>query len=157
MANTYTQIHVHIVFAVQGRQRLIPRTHKEELQRYITGIVTNQGHKLIAINCQPDHTHVFVGMRPDAALSDLVRDVKACSSAFITERNWIHGTFRWQEGFGAFSHCHNEVSTVAQYVFNQEEHHRRKTFREEYLELLEDFKVNYDRRFLFEWIDTGES
>jgi REP element-mobilizing transposase RayT len=112
MANTYTQIYLHVVFAVEGRQSLIKPEHNDELQKYITGIVSGQKQKLIAINNMPDHLHLLVGLRPDAALSDLVRDIKANSSRFIREKNWVPGRFSWQEGFGAFSYSHSQLGTV---------------------------------------------
>jgi len=120
MANTFTQIYIHIVFAVQGRQNLIPKGHKEELHRYTTGIITNKGQKLLAINAMPDHVHVLVGLRPDKSVSDLIRDIKANSSSFITEKKWVKGKFRWQEGYGAFSYSHSQLTTVINYVRNQE-------------------------------------
>jgi putative transposase len=153
MANTYTQIYIHIVFAVQGRQNLIPRQHKEELCRYTTGIVSNRGQKLIAINCEPDHMHIFVGVKPTITISDLVRDIKAGSSGFINEQQWIRGKFNWQEGFGAFSHSHSNIDRVVKYILNQEEHHHKKTFKEEYVELLEEFAVEYDTKYLFKWTE----
>ena len=152
MANTFTQIYIHIVFAVQGRRSLIPRQYKEELSKYITGIVRNRGQKLIAINNEPDHMHIFVGLKPTIAVSDLVRDIKAGSSGFINDKQWVRGRFSWQEGFGAFSHSHSEIDRVVKYIQNQEEHHRKKTFKEEYLEMLEDFAVEYDAQYLFKWI-----
>ena len=153
MANTYTQIYIHIVFAVQGRRSLIPRQHKEELCKYTTGIVSNRNQKLIAINCEPDHMHVFVGMKPTIALSDLVRDIKAGSSGFINEQQWIHGKFNWQEGFGAFSHSYPEIDRIVKYILSQEEHHHKKTFKEEYLGMLKEFAVEYDDQYLFQWIE----
>jgi len=153
MANTYTQIYIHIVFAVQGRRSLISRQHKEELCKYTTGIGSNRNQKLIAINCEPDHMHVFVGMKPTIALSDLVRDVKAGSSGFINEQHWVRGKFNWQEGFGAFSHSHSEIDRVVKYILNQEEHHRKRSFKEEYLEMLKEYAVEYDEQYLFRWIE----
>lgn len=153
MANTYTQIYIHIVFAVQGRQCLIQREHKEELYKYTTGIIKKRGQKLIAINGMPDHVHAFVGMTPTVALSDLVRDIKAGSSGFINEKKWIRGKFNWQEGFGAFSYSHSQIDQVAKYIRNQEEHHRRKTFKVEYLEMLKAFAVEYDEQYVFKWIE----
>ena len=144
MANTYTQIYIHIVFAVEGRQNLIPAQHNDELQKYITGIVSAQKHKLIAINNMPDHLHLLVGLRPDASLSDLVRDIKANSSRFINEKRWMIGRFAWQEGFGAFSYSRSQLGTVIRYIDNQQKHHARKSFREEYTALLEKFGVEYD-------------
>ena len=153
MANTYTQIYIHIVFAVQGRQNLITKEHKEELHKYITGIVQNKGQKLIAINSMPDHVHIFIGMKPTVALSDLVRDIKNNSSSFINEKRWVRGKFNWQKGFGAFSYGHSQIDVVVKYIQNQEKHHKQKTFREEYLEMLQKFAVEYDDKYLFEWID----
>jgi len=149
MANTYTQIYLHIVFAVEGRQNLIAPEHNDELQKYITGIVTAQKHKLIAINNMPDHLHLLVGLRPDAALSDLVRDVKAGSSKFINEKRWVMGRFSWQEGFGAFSYARSQLGAVIRYIQYQQKHHAKKSFRDEYLELLEKFGVEYDRKYIF--------
>ena len=153
MANTYTQIYLHVVFAVEGRQSLIKPEHNDELQKYITGIVSGQKQKLIAINNMPDHLHLLVGLRPDAALSDLVRDIKANSSRFIREKNWVPGRFSWQEGFGAFSYSHSQLGTVVRYIENQQTHHARKSFRDEYTELLERFGVEYDQRYIFKPLD----
>jgi len=149
MANTYTQIYIHVVFAVEGRQSLIGPDHNDELQKYITGIVSAQKQKLIAINNMPDHLHLLVGLRPDSSLSDLVRDIKASSSKFINEKRWVVGRFSWQEGFGAFSHSRSQLGTVVRYIENQQKHHARKSFREEYVELLENFGVDYDSRYIF--------
>jgi len=149
MANTYTQIYLHVVFAVEGRQNLIAPEHNDELQKYITGIVTAQRHKLIAINNMPDHLHLLVGLRPDAALSDLVRDVKAGSSKFINEKRWVMGRFSWQEGFGAFSYARSQLGAVIRYIQNQQKHHVKKSFRDEYLELLEKFCMEYDQKYIF--------
>lgn len=155
MANTYTQIYIHVVFAVQGRQNLIPKEHKEDLHKYITGIVRNKGQKLIAINSMPDHAHVFLGVKPTIALSDLVRDIKNNSSGFINEKKWVRGKFNWQKGFGAFSYGHSQIDAVVKYILNQEKHHAKKTFHEEYVEMLKKFAVEYDEKYLFEWIDEA--
>ena len=149
MANTYTQIYLHVVFAVEGRQNLIAPEHNDELQKYITGIVTAQKHKVIAINNMPDHLHLLVGLRPDAALSDLVRDVKASSSKFINEKRWVMGRFSWQEGFGAFSYARSQLGAVIRYIQNQQKHHAKKSFRDEYMGLLEKFGVEYDQKYIF--------
>jgi putative transposase len=149
MANTYTQIYIHIVFAVEGRQNLIKPEYNDELQKYITGIVTGQKHKLLAINNMPDHVHLLVGFRPDASLSDLVRDIKANSSRFINEKRWVLGRFSWQEGFGAFSYSRSQISTVIRYIQNQQAHHAKKSFREEYTQLLDKFGVEYEREYIF--------
>ena len=149
MANTYTQIYLHVVFAVEGRQSLIQPIHNDELQKYIAGIISGQRQNLIAINNMPDHLHLLVGIKPDLAVSDLVRDVKAGSSKFINEKRWVIGRFAWQEGFGAFSYSRSQLGTVIRYIQNQQQHHANKSFREEYVALLEKFGVAYDPRYLF--------
>jgi len=136
MANTYTQIYIQIVFAVQHRKNLIPKSNKEELHKYITGIVTNRDQKLLSINCMPDHTHILVGLKPTMAISDFVRDIKANSSSFINEKKWIRSKFHWQEGYGAFSYGHSQLDRVIRYINNQEKHHKKRTFKEEYTEFL---------------------
>ena len=151
MANTYAQIYIHVIFAVSGRQSLLKKEFREELHKYITGIIRNKGHKLIAINSMTDHVHILIGLKPDTALSDLVRDVKANSSKFINEQRWVVGKFSWQEGFGAFSYSHSQLDTVIQDIQNQEKHHSKKSFREEYLEMLKKFQVEYDTRYVFNW------
>ena len=153
MANTYTQIYIHVVFAVEGRQNLITPEHNDELQKYITGIVSGQKQKLIAINNMPDHLHLLVGLRPDSSLSDLVRDVKASSSKFIHGQHWVAGRFSWQEGFGAFSYSRSQLGAVIRYIENQQKHHAKKSFCEEYIELLEKFNVNYDKKYIFKTDD----
>jgi putative transposase len=153
MANTYTQIYIHIVFAVKYREAMISPAWKERLHKYTTGIIQNKGHKLIAINTMPNHAHIFIGMKPDEAISDLVRDVKRDSTNFINNEIKLRGKFGWQEGFGAFSYSHSQIDPVARYILDQEKHHRRKTFREEYEAMLKDFKVEYDTRYVFEWIE----
>ena len=149
MANTYSQIYLHVVFAVEGRQNLISAQHNDELQKYITGIVSEQKQKLIAINNMPDHVHMLIGLQPDLALSDLIRDVKASSSGFVNRKRWVQGRFQWQEGFGAFSYSRSQLNTVIRYIQDQQEHHARKTFRQEYEELLQKFGVTYDERYIF--------
>ena len=153
MANTYTQIYIHVIFAVKGRQNLLRQENREELHKYITGIIRNNKQKLIRINSVQDHVHILLGVKPDIALSDLVRDIKANSSRFINEKRWAKVKFNWQEGFGAFSYSHSHLDRVIKYIDKQEEHHRRKTFKEEYLGLLEKFQVEYDQRFVFEWVE----
>jgi putative transposase len=153
MANTYTQIYIQVVFSVQGRQSLIERKHKEELHKYISGIVRNKKQKMIAINGMADHVHIFLGMKPDIALSDLVRDIKNNSSKFVNEKRWIRGRFNWQEGFGAFSYGHSQIDAVVKYIQNQELHHPKKSFREEYMEMLKKFNVEFDERYVFQSID----
>ncbi len=150
MANTYTQIYIQIVFAVEGRQNLIQPERREELQKYMTGIITRQHQKLIAIYCMPDHTHILLGLKPEIALSDLVGDIKTGSTNHVNENHWVRGRFSWQEGFGAFSYSHSHLSSVANYIHNQPRHHTRKTLRDEYLAFLNKFAVQHDERYIFE-------
>lgn len=154
MANTYSQIYIQVVFAVHTRMNLIGAERKEELQKYITGIVTWQGQKLLAVHCMPDHSHVLIGLRPDKAISDLVGDIKTGSTNQINERHWVPGRFSWQEGFGAFSYSRSQLDNVIGYIQNQEQHHARRTFRQEYEAMLRKFEVVYDARYVFEEVDT---
>jgi len=150
MANTYTQIYIQVVFAVHGRQNLIRPEHKEEIHKYITGIVTRHDQKLLAIHAMPDHVHILIGLKPSMALSDLVREIKTGATNHINANRWVAGRFAWQEGFGAFSYSHSQLTDVIRYIQNQEEHHARKGFQEEYLEFLERFNVAHDERYLFQ-------
>ena len=149
MANTYTQIYLHVVFAVSQRACVIGSRWREELQKYITGIVTGNGQKLIAIYCMPDHAHVLLGLKPDMAPSDLIRDIKAGSTNHINEQRWIGCRFSWQEGFGAFSVSRRNLQSVIDYIRDQESHHRTSSFQEEYLALLEKHEIEYDERYLW--------
>lgn len=152
MANTYTQIYIHLVFSVEERQNLISKKYKEEMHKYITGIIRNKDQKLIAINSMPDHVHILVGIEPNIALSDLVQAIKANSSKFINKKNWGMGKFSWQSGFGAFSYSHSQIPTIADYIENQEEHHSKRSFKDEYLMFLEKFNVEYNTKYVFNWI-----
>ena len=153
MANTYTQIYIQIVFAVKGRQNLITKENREELHKFITGIITNRGQKLFAVFAMPDHVHILVSIGTTILISDLVRDIKAGSSKFINDKKWINGKFNWQEGYGAFSYSKSSVDSVVKYILNQEEHHKKKKFKDEYLDLLEKFEIEYDQKYLFDWIE----
>jgi len=153
MPNTYTQLYIQIVFAVKGRQNLISESNREELQKFITGIVQNREQKLLSIFAMPDHVHILVGMKPNMAISDLVRDIKAGSSKFINDSKWINGKFNWQEGYGAFSYSKSHLDAVVNYINNQREHHKVKTFKEEYIDFLHKFEIEYDEKYLFEWIE----
>ena len=153
MPNTYSQIYIQIVFAVEDRQNLIAPLNREELDRYITGIVTNRGQKLLAIFVMPDHAHILIGMKPSICLSDLVRDVKAGSSNFINEKRWVKGRFNCQEGYGAFSYSRSRVDSVGRYILDQEERHRNRTFKNEYVSLLKKFEVEFDDEYLFDFVD----
>lgn len=148
MANTYTQIYLQFVFAVQDRFSLIQNEWKDELHKYITGIVQNNKHKLIAINGMPNHIHVFIGYKPHQLVPDLLQDIKGSSSGWVNKKGFVKGKFHWQEGYGAFSYSHSQIDIVAKYIHNQEEHHRRKSFREEYLEFLKQFNLSFDKRYI---------
>lgn len=153
MANTYSRILIHIVFAVHARQTLIKEENREDLQRYITGIITKRNQKCLAIFCMPDHTHILIGMNPDIAVSDLVRDIKAASTNHINRSGWSKIKFNWQTGFSAFSYAKSQLSTVVAYINNQPTHHRQQTFKQEYIGLLTKFDVDYDEKYLFEFDD----
>jgi len=141
------------VFAVDGRLSLIRPEFKEELYKCVTGIVRNNKQKLIAINGMPDHVHILIGLKPAMALADLVRDIKADSSDFINRNNWVRGRFSWQEGYGAFSYGHSQLDTIIRYIQNQEQHHRRRSFKDEYLAWLKKFEVPFEDKYIFEFID----
>ena len=154
MAGTYSQVYLQIVFAVKGRQNLIHKDWKEDLNKYISGIITGKGHKSIIVNGVEDHIHAFVGLKPAMEISDLVRDMKNNSTNFINDNNLVKGKkFSWQAGFGVFSYSQSSIRNVYNYILNQEEHHRKKTFKEEYFKFLKEFEIEYDERYLFDWID----
>lgn len=150
MANTYTQIHIQIVFAVQNRQSLIQKEWRQELYKYITGIVQNNNHKMLQINGMPDHIHLLIGLRPSQSLSDLMKQVKGDSSEWINKKGFTRTRFSWQAGYGAFSYAKSQVPNVVRYIQHQEEHHRKKTFTEEYLDFLKAFEIEYDERYIFQ-------
>ncbi|WP_439475332.1 IS200/IS605 family transposase [Algoriphagus formosus] len=154
--STYSQIYIQLVMAVKGRHSLISLSWEEELYKYITGIITNKGQKLIAINGMTDHIHILIGMKPSCCLSDLVREVKKASNIFINEKKFRRIKFEWQEGYGAFSYSHSSLDQVATYIQNQKEHHRKKSFREEYIEFLKKFEVDYEPKYLFKWVEEEE-
>lgn len=153
MAGTFSQIYIQVVFAVKYRESLIDAQWEEELYKYITGIVTNKGQKLLAINGMPDHIHIFIGMKPSCCLSDLVREIKKASTEWIREMKFCPRPFQWQEGFGAFSYSHSSMKNVVNYILNQKQHHKKQTFQAEYLELLEAFEVEFKDEYLFEFLD----
>lgn len=154
MANTFSQIYLQFVFAVKGRQSLLPKVHKEELHRYITGLVQKRGAKMLAVHCMPDHVHIFVGYKPSVLISDFIKEVKVESNEFINNKKWIKGKFAWQEGYGVFSYSHSHIDRVVKYILNQESHHKKKSFKEEYYELLDKFKISFEEKYLFEFIDS---
>ena len=153
MSNTYSQIYIQVVFAVRGRENLIGGKWKDELYKYICGIVKAKNEKVYAINGMPDHIHILLSIKPDTALSNLMRDIKANSSKWINEKKFVKGKFQWQEGFGAFSYSQSQLDMIIGYINNQEKHHARKSFKEEYIELLKKFRIDYDEKYVFQWIE----
>jgi putative transposase len=153
MAGTFSQIYIQIVFAVKNRNGLIHQSWEEELYKYITGIVTNKEQKMLAINGMPDHIHILIGMRPSCCLSDLVREIKKSSGNYINEKKLSKNTFEWQAGYGAFSYSYSSLDNVISYIKNQKEHHKRRSFRVEYIDFLEKFQIKHEEQFLFDWIE----
>lgn len=153
MANTFTQIYLHLVFAVQNRMSLIQPDWKEELYKYITGIVQNNGHKLITINGIPNHLHIAVGYKPHQLIPELMQDIKGYSSKWINEKRFVRGKFNWQSGYGAFSFSSSHMDRVVKYIQNQEKHHKRKTFQDEYKELMDKYDIRYDERYILKDIE----
>ncbi len=153
MAGSYSQIYVQYVFAVKGRQNLLQKPWRDEVFKYISGIIKGKNQKPIIVNGVSDHVHIFVGLKPAMNLSELVRDIKNNSSNFINEQKYIKGKFSWQEGYGAFSYAHSQIEQVYRYILNQEEHHKAKTFKEEYIDFLQKFEVEYDEKYLFDWLE----
>jgi putative transposase len=149
MANTYTQIHIQAVFAVKSRDGLIGASWENELYKYITGIIQAYNHKLIIINGMTDHLHILFGMRPTQSLSDLMQDVKGSSSKWINDHKPVKGHFEWQEGYGAFSYSKSQLPLIINYIQNQEIHHGKFSFSEEYRKFLKEFEVDYDERYIF--------
>ena len=151
MADTYSQIYIQVIFAVKFRQSLIQSHWEEELYKYITGIVQNKEQKMIAINGVSNHIHFLIGMKPDCCLSDLVREIKKSSNSFIKEKNLTKHNFQWQEGFGAFSYGHSQLSDVVKYIENQKEQHKKQSFREEYIAFLRAFEIEFKNEYLFDF------
>lgn len=149
---TFSQIYIQVVFAVKGRNSLIHISWEDELYKYITGIITNKGQKLITINGMPDHIHILIGMKPSCCLSDLVREIKKASNTFINEKKFSKFKFEWQEGYGAFSYSHSSLDNVVGYIQSQKEHHKKKSFKAEYLDFLKKFEIDYKDEYLFDWI-----
>ncbi|MBK6836490.1 MAG: IS200/IS605 family transposase [Bacteroidetes bacterium] len=153
MANTYSQIYIHLVFAVKGRENVIDKSFKNELYKYICGIVTNKKQKVFSINGVADHIHILVSIGPDYSISNLVKDIKVNSTKWINEKKFVIGKFQWQEGFGAFSVSQSQISKVATYIDNQEEHHKKTTFKQEYIDFLKSYNIEYDEKYIFNWED----
>lgn len=152
MANTFSQVYIQLIFAVQDRVSLIKSEWKDELYKYITGIVQTNKHKLIAINGIQNHIHVFIGYKLHQLLPDLLQDIKGSSSKWINKKGFVRGKFRWQEGYGAFSYSHSQIDGVVKYIVNQEQHHKKKTFTQEYIEFLKLFNISYDEKYILKEI-----
>ncbi|MBE2219762.1 MAG: IS200/IS605 family transposase [Ignavibacteria bacterium] len=153
MPNTFTQIYIHIVFAVRNRNALINQSWEDKLYKYITGTVQKSGQKMLRINGIPNHIHFLIVMKPDCRISDLVRETKKSSSSYIKENKLTKFNFQWQTGYGAFSVSHSQLDKMINYIIIQKEHHKRKTFKEEYIDFLNKYMIEYDEKYLFEWID----
>ena len=153
MPNTFSQIYIQVVFAVKGRECQIQHLWEEQLYKYITGIVQNHNQKMIAINGMPDHIHFLIGMKPTCCLSDLVREIKKSTNAYIRDNKLSSFKFQWQEGFGAFSYSHSSLDSVIHYIMNQKQHHIQKTFKQEYEEFLTKFNIEFKTEYLFEWYE----
>ncbi len=149
MANTYTQLYIHCVFAVKYRAAMLNNAWDERLRFYISAIVQNNGHKMIAINNMPDHLHCFIGLNPNQSISDILRLIKSDSSEWINNERLTNHKFHWQKGYGAFSHSRSQINQVVQYIHNQQEHHSKISFLEEYKKMLNDFGIEYDERYIF--------
>lgn len=152
MPGTFSQIYIQYVFAVKGRENLLLNPWREEVFKYMAGIIKGKNQKPIIVNGVTDHVHVFVGLKPAMSISDLIRDVKNNSSNFINENKFVKGKFEWQEGYGAFSYSHSQLDNVYQYILNQEEHHRKISFKQEYISFLKKFEIEYEEKYLFDWI-----
>ena len=151
MSGTFSQIYIQYVFAVKERENLIHVSFEDELYKYISGIITNKGQKSLAVNGMPDHIHILVGLKPAMRISDLIRDIKNNSSNFINERKFLSKKFSWQEGYGAFSYSESNYGNVIEYIKNQKQHHSKRTFKEEYVALLNKFNIGFDDKYLFEF------
>ena len=153
MANTYTQMYVHLVFSPKNKEALISKEWKANLEKYVTGIVKNHKHKLLAICAMPDHIHVFIGYNVIQLIPDLVEEIKTSSNAWIKQNSLSKFKFEWQKGYGAFSHSKSQLDTVVNYILNQNEHHKKKSFRDEYLEILKKNDIKYNDDYVFEFFD----
>jgi putative transposase len=153
MADTFSQIYIHLVFSVKERQNVIHKTWREELFKYVSGILKGKNQKVFAIGGMSDHIHILISLRPNCMISELVNSVKTNSSKWINSRGFVKGKFNWQEGYGAFSYGQSQLDHVIQYINNQEQHHQKRSFKEEYIELLQRFNVKFEEKYLFDWIE----
>jgi REP element-mobilizing transposase RayT len=153
MANTFSQIYLQFIFSVKHRQCLIAKEYKEELHKYITGLVQNRKAKMLAVHCMRDHIHLFVGFKPVISISDFVKEIKVETNEFINDKNWVDKKFNWQEGYGVFSYSQSHIDAVVKYILNQEKHHHKKTFKQEYHQFLEKFEIPFEEKYLFDFIE----
>ena len=153
MSNPYSKLYIQIVFAVKGRHSFILPEWEDNLQKYITAVVQNDRHKMLAINGMPDHMHIFIGWHPSISISDLVKDIKRASNNWINDKKLVKGKFEWQDGYGAFSYGRSQVDQVCKYILNQKEHHKKQTFRSEYIGLLKLFEIDFKDEYLFEFYE----
>ena len=151
MANTYSQLYVQVIFAVQGRENIINEGLRNKLEKYLSGIVSNNKSKLLAIYCNPDHTHILIGLHPTISVATITADMKDCSSKWINENKYILGKFNWQDGYGSFTYSKSQIDAVVKYILNQPVHHKVKTFKDEYLSILQQLEIDYKDEYLFEW------
>lgn len=149
----FTQLYIQLVFAVKYRDRLLIREIKDEVFSYMSGIIKNRKHKSIIINGMPDHIHILIGANPDDKISDLIACLKRDSSKFINDKEWFRAKFHWQDGYGAFSYGRSQLDIIFKYIANQEKHHGKRTFSEEYTELLRKFEIKYEKKYLFDFFD----
>lgn len=152
MSDTFSQIYIQIVFAVKHRQSLIHPEWEEDLRKYTTGIVQKKGHKMLAIGNMSDHVHLFIQLKPDMSVSELVREIKKSSTNWVNQSRLTKSKFQWQEGYGAFSYSKEDISAICNYVEHQKEHHRKISFKEEYVGLLNEFCIEYKEEYLFDWV-----
>jgi len=157
MANTFTKCYFHLVFAVKNRDALIKKIWKNELEMYITGIVQNHKHKLLSINSMPDHIHILIGYNVNQLIPDLIEEIKTSTNAWIKNENLSKFRFEWQKGYGAFTHSHSQIDAIVKYILNQEAHHQKKSFREEYLEILKKNELQFKDEYVFDFFENGIS
>lgn len=153
MANTYTQLRIQLVFAVKGREHMIPKQNREQVEKYMTTVVQDKKHKLLAIYCMPDHVHILIGLNPEQSISKLVSELKTGTTKFIKKQDWMPFDFSWQKGYGAFSYSKSQTDQVVKYILNQEVHHQNRTFKEEYLAILNRLDIDFEEQYVFEFYD----
>jgi REP element-mobilizing transposase RayT len=151
MADTYTQLYVHIIFSVKNRERIIPASKKSEIFQYISGIIKNKDLVPIAVNGTQDHLHILLGFRPDVPISKVVQEIKNNSSKQINLNKWVKGRFQWQKGYAAFSCSKSQLRIISNYIRNQENHHRKKSFQDEYIQILNNHKIRFDEKYVFDF------